>query len=487
MFLIFASGAGVTWLIYSNEEAIPGGVLVKFLIVSIPALLALVAAMSVRSARLFAVGILLGGVALGWFVYSVQVNDTRPFRLGLDLSGGTQLVYRADLSSIAETEVDDSMAALRDTIERRVNLFGVSEPIVQTQHGGTFAGTSEERLIVELPGVTDTAEAIRLIGQTPVLEFRMLRDGAPVPPTGRPIENVNEIFEPSAITGKHLTSAQLQFDQSIAARPNDPVVALKFNSEGADIFAELTRENVGRFFGIFLDGVPISIPVIREAIPGGTAVISGNFQPQEARELARNLNFGALPLPIELIATQTVSGTLGAEAVERGIMAVLWGIAGVALFMMLWYRLPGLIAVAALSFYVIIVLALFQWIPVTLTAAGIAAFILSVGMAVDANVLIFERMKEELRSGKNTTEAIRDGFSRAWFSIRDSNISSIITAVILFWFGTSLIKGFALVFGLGVLVSMLSAITISRTLMLALGVEAKSGALRFLFGSGTRI
>ena len=434
--------------------------------------------------RLAAALILVFGVTLGWFVQSSQLNGTRPFRLGLDLSGGTQLVYRAQLSAIETSDVAESMAALRDTIERRVNLFGVSEPIVQTQRGGTFAGESEERLLIELPGVTDTDEAIRLIGQTPVLEFRMLREDADVPGTGALLPNVNQLFEPSAITGKHLASAQIQFSQSVGGVPNEPVVALNFNSEGGKIFADLTRENVGKYFGIFLDGVPISIPVIQESIPNGPAIISGGFTAEGAKELARNLNYGALPVAIELISTQTVSGTLGAEAVESGIKAALWGIIAVALFMVLWYRLPGLVAIVALSLYVVVTLALFQWIPVTLTAAGIAAFILSVGMAVDANVLIFERMKEELRAGKATKEAIHDGFSRAWLSIRDSNISSMITATILFWFGTSLIKGFALVFGLGVLVSMLTAITVSRTLMFSLNLNAEKGITRFLFGSG---
>lgn len=434
--------------------------------------------------RLIAVLILIAGAGLGWFINSSQVNGTHPFRLGLDLSGGTQLVYRADLSAIPEADVPESMAALRDTIERRVNLFGVSEPIVQTQRGGTFAGSPEERLIVELPGVTDTQEAIRLIGQTPVLEFRLLKDGVNPPMEGQSIENVNELFNTAAITGKHLANAQIQFDQSIAGVPNNPVVTLRFNSEGAKIFAELTRDNIGQYFGVFLDGVLISIPVIREAIPNGTAVISGGFTPEQAKELSRNLNFGALPLPIELIATQTVSATLGDEAVRDGIMAGLWGIGAVALFMLLWYRLPGLVAVVALSFYVVVVLLLFQWMPVTLTAAGIAAFILSVGMAVDANILIFERMKEELAGAKSTKDAIAEGFHRAWLSIRDSNISSMITAIILFSFGSSLIKGFALVFGLGVLVSMLTAISVSRTFLLALGIEAKGGFTSFLFSSG---
>ena len=434
--------------------------------------------------RVIALIVLAIGAAVGWFVYSSQITASRPFKLGLDLSGGTQLIYRAKLDAIQGNTVADSMASLRDTIERRVNLFGVSEPIVQTEHGGTLAGLSEERLIVELPGVTDTQKAIELIGQTPVLEFRMLKEGATPPATGITLDNANEFFEPSAITGRHLTSAQIQFNQSPGGIPNEPVVALNFNSEGGKIFGDLTKANVGRYFGIFLDGVPISIPVIREAIPDGTAIISGNFTAVGAKELARNLSYGALPVPIELIGAETVSGTLGGEAVERGISAGLWGIGLVGLFMIIWYRLPGVVSVVALALYVVAVLALFKLIPVTLTAAGIAAFILSIGMAVDANILIFERTREEMSNGKNAAEAIHDGFARAWPSIRDSNISSMITAVILFWFGTSLIKGFALVFGLGVLVSMLTAISVSRTFLMALGIDAKGGFSRFLFSSG---
>jgi len=433
--------------------------------------------------RVTALVVLLIGIAIGWFVYHGVVSGSKPFRLGLDLSGGTQLVYRADLSALQSGDTADSMAALRDTIERRVNLFGVSEPIVQTEHAGTLAGTPEERLIVELPGITDTQKAIALIGQTPVLEFRLMKQGVTLP-SDFATSTVSDYFESAAITGKDLASAQLQF-QSGAGSVSESVVVLHFNSAGAATFAKLTKDNVGRNFGIFLDGAPISVPVIRESIPDGTAVISGGFTPEQAKQLARNLNYGALPVPIELISTQTVSGTLGDKAVRDGILAGLWGIGAVALFMILWYRLPGLVAVVALMLYIAVILALFQWIPVTLTAAGIAAFILSIGMAVDANVLIFERMKEELRGGKTTAEAIHDGFGRAWPSIRDSNISSMITAVILFWLGTSLIKGFALVFGLGVLVSMLTAISVSRTFLFALGINARSGFARFLFSSGT--
>ncbi|TSC87117.1 MAG: preprotein translocase subunit SecD [Parcubacteria group bacterium Gr01-1014_8] len=434
--------------------------------------------------RLIALGLLAFGALVGWYVYSSEISGSRPFRLGLDLSGGTQLVYKADLSEINPTNTNDSMASLRDTIERRVNLFGVAEPIVQTEKGGALAGETEERLIVELPGVTDTEAAIAMIGQTPSLEFRLLKKDMQSPPEGTPLEPIKDLFEPASVTGKHVEHAELQFGNGGGGLSNEPVVVLNFNDEGKQLFADLTRTNVGRPFGIFLDNVLISIPVIREAIPDGTAVISGNFTPESARELVRNLNFGALPVPIELLTTETVGGTLGGKAVESGLMAGLGGVIAVIVFMLLWYRLPGLLASLALTLYVLLSLAVFKLIPVTLTAAGIAAFILSIGMAVDANVLIFERMKEEMKKGKNAHDSIKDGFARAWLSIRDSNISSIITAIILFWFGTSLVKGFALVFGLGVIISMLTAISVSRTFLLALGVSTESRLGRWFLSSG---
>jgi protein-export membrane protein SecD len=430
--------------------------------------------------RILAVLILLIGVGVGYFVYSSQMHGWRPFKLGLDLSGGTELTYSADVSNLGGESVTDAMAALRDTVENRVNLFGATEPLVQTEVSG-----SDQRLIVDLPGVTDTQQAISDIGQTPVLEFRLLKVGATVPGQNATLSSttINSLFEPDSLTGQDLKSAALQFSQGTGAL-SQPQVVLTFNSAGATKFANLTAQNVGRVFGVFLDGVPITEPVIQESIPDGTAVISGNFTAAQARDLARNLNEGALPVPITLISTETISATLGGAAVRDGILAGIWGIGIVMLFMILWYRLPGLMAVLALSIYVAVMLAIFMLLPVTLTGAGIAGFILSVGMAVDANILIFERTKEELRAGKPTGNAIHDGFARAWPSIRDSNTSSMITAVILFWFGTSIIQGFALVFGLGVLVSMLTAISVSRTFLMSLGIEATSGFKRFLFGSG---
>lgn len=434
--------------------------------------------------RIYAFGVLLLGALLGWFLYASQTGSiNRPFKLGLDLSGGTHLVYRADITNLQSTDVDESMSALRDTIERRVNVFGVAEPLVQTEVSSGLGGEREQRLIVELPGITDTQEAIRLIGQTPVLEFALVQPAATASTTDA---SSTPTLLPTGLTGRFVTRAQVEFSGAGGAQgmPTEPTVLLTFNSEGSALFEKITRENVGRNMAIILDGQVISAPVIREAIAGGTATISGGFTAQEAKELARNLNFGALPVPIELVSTQTIGATLGSEATARGVYAGIWSVIAVAVFMLVWYRLPGIIAALALTLYVIAMLALFKLIPVTLTAAGIAGFILSIGMAVDANVLIFERMKEELKAGKHTGEATREGFARAWSSIRDSNVSSMITAVILFWFGTSVVKGFALVFGIGVLVSMLTAISASRLFIRSLGDHANRGAARFLYGSG---
>lgn len=424
---------------------------------------------------MWALLIIVLGAGVAFFVWHTEVTGSWPFKLGLDLSGGTELVYQANLNDIQQQDVSGSMSALQETIERRVDLFGVAEPLVQTETSG-----SQQRLIVELPGITDTQAAITLIGQTPVLEFRLLKPGATLP-TDDSTSSINAAFEPAVLTGADLTSATFGSTGQIAG---EPAVILQFNSQGTALFSQITGQNVGQPLAIFLDGVLLEAPTIQEAIPNGQAVVSGNMTAVQAKDLADNLNEGALPVPIQLISTETVSGTLGNQAVENGVEAGLIGVGLVMIFMVLWYRLPGLLACIALSLYIAVVLALFKFIPVTLTAAGIAAFILSIGMAVDANILIFERMKEELRNGKDAEAAIRDGFARAWPSIRDSNISSMITAVILFWFGTDIIQGFALVFGLGVLVSMLTAISVSRTFLYALGFKAKNGFTRFLFSSG---
>ncbi len=345
------------------------------------------------------------------------------------------------------------MEAVRDVIERRVNLFGVAEPVVQTQKSG-----NSWRLIVELAGVKDINAAIKLIGETPYLEFREESSDTQATPG-----DADFLFVPTALTGRYVKRAELRFDSTTS----EPLVLLEFNSDGAKIFEELTRKNLGRQLAIFLDGVPISAPVVQQEISGGQAQISGNFTPPEARELVGRLNAGALPVPLVLIAQQSIGSSLGAESFGRSINAALFGFAAVILFMIGWYRLQGLMAVAALLFYAAVVLAIFKLIPVTLTVAGITGFILSVGMAVDANILVFERMKEEKRAGRTPGEALAIGFRRAWSSIRDSNVSSLITAAILYWVGTSVVQGFALTLGLGILVSMFSAMVVTKVFLTA--------------------
>jgi len=431
--------------------------------------------------------ILIGFIGLlSFFIYSSQTGgylSSKPFKLGLDLAGGTELVYKADVSRVQDN-VDDAMSALRDVIERRINIFGVSEPNVQVEKSGIVSGSTEERLIVELPGVTDVSEAIKQIGETPLLEFKIAKDNAQDIVTENPEATTDEVFDDTGLTGQYLDHASLQFAATGQGNLGQQVyISLDFNTEGTELFAQITRDNVGKVLAIFLDGEIISSPVIREEIPNGTAQISGSFEIPEAKNLVRQLNYGALPVPIELVNKQTVGASLGNEALLLGVKAGLVGLLIVALFLVLWYRLPGFVALGGLAMYIAISLMLFKLIPVTLTAAGLAGFILSIGMAVDANILIFERMKEELRAGRDILTATKEGFTRAWTSIRDSNISSIITAIILFWLGTSSVKGFALTLGIGVLVSMFSAITVSRTFLCARRIQdGKLG--RFLFGTG---
>ncbi len=438
-----------------------------------------------------ATAVIACAIALGYFIYNstVHTDSKYPFKLGLDLAGGSHLVYEADVSSLKPSEVPDLMNVLREVIERRINVFGVSEPNVQVEHSSVVAETKKERLIVELPGIADVNEAVKEIGKTPLLEFKLvdkkaMEDAKAAGPDADPSTLKNPYLD-TGLTGRYLTRAELVFGQGNGGGlSNEPIVSITFNDEGAKLFEKLTKENVGSQLAIFLDGNMMSSPVINEAIGGGKAIISGSFTPDEARELVRNLNFGALPVAISLVSTQTIGSSLGDSALHAGVFAGVIGFVILSVFLILWYRLPGVVAVVALVVYVVIMLALFKLIPVVLTAAGIAGFILSVGLAVDANILIAERMKEELRAGKHMDDAITEGFSRAWLAIRDSNIAHIIVGVILFWFGTALIKGFALVFGVGVLVSMFSAITVSRTLLLALPIRAEGKISKFLMSSG---
>ncbi|MAZ30245.1 protein translocase subunit SecD [bacterium] len=454
------------------------------------------------------------GVALGWFVYGNVTNPaaTYPFKLGLDLAGGAHLVYEADTSDVQPAEVNELMGVLRDVIERRVNIFGVSEPVVYVEESSFVTDEPVQRLVVELPGVSDVSAAVAEIGRTPLLEFKLVdQEALAIQETIESFEAQNQAtssdgprteisnvrvngattsdpYLDTDLTGRFFERAEPMLPQNNSGSGGfqaSPYLTITFNNEGADLFEQITRDNVGEQLAIFLDGELLSAPTINEAIPGGTAIITGNFTAEEVRELAENLNFGALPLPIELASTQTVGATLGAQVLEHGISAGMIGLSLVIAFMLLWYRVPGLVAAVALLFYVVSMLALFQFVPVVLTAAGLAGFVLSLGMAVDANVLVFERMKEEYRSGKDSRAAARDGFARAWSAIRDGNITSILSAVILFWFGTSIVKGFALVFGLGVILSMLTALTVTRTLLIALPSLTHQGSrFGWLYNSG---
>ena len=424
--------------------------------------------------------ILAGSVA--YFTYDRAGEVTRfPYRLGLDLSGGTHLVYHADTKALPEGDVSGAMSSLAEVVERRVNLFGVSEPLVQIEEGGTV-GNREHRLVVELPGITDAKKASEMIGKTPSLDFMLIRPGVDkLSDEAKTKLTMGEAFVSTGLTGRYLKRATLDFDQTTF----QPYVSLEFNEEGAKLFGQITKANIGEIVAIFLDGQPISMPTVQTEITNGRAQITGNFKVEEARKLVRDLNYGALPVPISLVSTQTIGATLGKGALDASLYAGFWAFIVVGLFLIIWYRIPGLVAVVALAIYTAINLALFKLIPVTLTSAGIAAFILSIGMAVDANILIFERMKEELKRGKDLPEAIKEGFHRAWLSIRDSNLSSIITAIILYYFAsTPVVKGFALVFLVGVLASMFSAITASRTLLLAVGAKGESKVSKFLFSSG---
>lgn len=421
--------------------------------------------------KIKAVWVIIATVAIGYFL----VKGGKDFVLGLDLAGGSALTYKIETGTLPkDADVVASVASLRDVVERRVNLFGVREPTVTTQYSRL---ANEWRLVVELPGVTDVVAAEKMIGETPVLDFRTQKAGAK---EGTSTLDFVNGFDRSPLTGRYLDRAGLVFDQTT----NRPKVELTFNEDGAKLFAEITKANIGKQVAIFLDGLPISAPMVNEEITGGKAVISGNFSVDEARVLVGRLNAGALPLPVTLSGTTVVGPTLGSQAVKDGKNAAIIGFLFVVIFMILWYRLPGVMASLALVAYSAIMLALFKLIPVTLTSAGIAGFIISVGLAVDANVLTFERMKEEIRNGKGLLDAVELGFARAWTSIRDSHTAAIIVSIILFWMGTSVVKGFAFTFFLGAVVSLISAQLITRVFMRAIANKSNSRLMKFLFSSG---
>lgn len=505
-------------------------------------------------------------------VYNV-LNKLK-INLGLDLQGGIHLEYKADLSKIDSSKVDESMQAVQDVIERRVNAFGVAEPTIYTTKSGT-----ERRLIVELAGIKDINQAKNLIKETPFLEFKaegpadtskdipqnvldqintqarqkaedllkkalasedfaqlakdnsedpgskdnggdldFVKKGTFVPEFDKVLfegnlkdgEVYNQLVEtqfgwhiirkieqrgegddleihsahiliakkanqPGAqknyvatgLTGKNLKNATVDFaNQGLS----EPQVALKFDDEGTKLFADLTKNNIGKSIAIYLDGQIISAPTVQAEITNGEAVITGNFSVDEAKNLVKRLNEGALPVPINLISQESVDASLGGVSLATSLKAGFIGLGLVVIFMLAYYRFLGLIASFALLIYAGLMISVFKlsgltpW-SITLTLPGIAGFILSIGMAVDANILIFERTKEEIKKGRNILGALDEGFKRAWTSIRDGNLSSILTSFILIELGTGFVKGFAVTLIVGVLLSMFTAVTISRTLL----------------------
>ena len=386
----------------------------------------------------------------------------KPFKLGLDLQGGIHLVYEADMSKIAKQDYSSSLQGLRDVIEKRVNLFGVQEPIVQVQET-----PGHYRLIVELAGIKDTSQAIEMIGQTPFLEFKepkanyqeILENNQKVFETGE--GQLEDPFQSTSLTGKYLKKAEMAFDQTT----HQPLILLQFDDEGAKIFEELTTRNIGKPLAVFLDYQLTQAPIVQDKISGGKAQITGDFTIQEAKDRVRELNTGALPVPISLISQQSVGPILGRISLEKSLKAGIIGFLAIIVFLILFYRLPGFLASLSLGVFIGIVLVLFKLIPVTLTLAGIGGAILSIGMAIDANILIFSRMREEMKEGRGFIQSVEQGFNRAWSSIRDGNLTTLLVALILFAFGTSFIKGFALVLSLGILISMFSAIFITKNFL----------------------
>lgn len=382
-----------------------------------------------------------------------------PFRQGLDLAGGTSVTLKADMKGVPSSERDSALDGAKTVLERRVNLFGVSEPTIQTAKVN-----GDYRLIVDLPGI-NVAQAVQLIGTTAQLTFwEQGTNGTKTDIKNLPLgmtQVLGENVVQTNLTGKDLKDAVVTFDSSTGK----PQVQLTFTDAGSKKFADITSRNVKKIVAIALDNVVVEAPVVQEPILNGSAVISGSLTSATANQLAIELRAGALPVPLTMLQESSVGATLGQSSLAKSLFAGFIGFFTIVVFMIALYKKQGVIASVALVMYALFVLALFKLIPVVLTLAGIAGFILSIGMAVDANILIFERTKEELRAGRDRVHAITLGFSRAWPSIRDSNISTLITCFILYEFGTGIVRGFALTLAIGVLVSMFSAITVTRTLL----------------------
>lgn len=449
------------------------GVNKRFLFIVVVTILAAVVSLPKKIPLKFSLGSLHVDTTFGSPVINIGsgkfhfVRDLN-IKKGLDLQGGTQIILEAIMDTVAEGDRKTALESAKTVISRRIDLYGVSETVVQTA-----VTNNAYRIIVELPGVTDPNQARSLIGQTAKLDFREIdpsyNPGEQVATTSTEafIQEMSH-FIPTDLTGKDLDRASIQFDQ----KSGTPVVALAFTSEGRKKFAEITARNIGKRVGIFLDSFPITIPVVQTEITDGQAIISGGFTTETAKQLVVSLNAGALPVDLRVMSQTQIGATLGEQSINQSVWAGAIGLSVVAISMILWYGWLGVIADAALIVYSALTLAVYKLIPITVTLPGIAGFLLSVGMATDANILIFERLREEVKRGQRLPVAIELGFGRAWNSIKDANVSTLITAFVLynpldwkFLSTTGLVRGFALTLAIGIGLSLFTGIVVSRTLI----------------------
>lgn len=393
-------------------------------------------------------------------IHIAGINRDIETRLGLDLVGGVQALLEADLPEGTEVEAEKMQTATR-IVENRVNGLGVTEALVQQ--------AGDQRIVVELPGVEDPTVAISTIQETGLLEFVSMGFTPQAPGTEvvtdiatseEPVEG-QQVWE-TIMTGDKIENVQVSRDPS-----GNYVIQFRLDSEGAQIFSEYTTNHVGESLGIVLDKTVVSAPVVNEPINEGEGVISGGFTLESANNLAVQLRYGSLPIPLKVVETRTIGPSLGQDSLDKSLIALLIGFIVVIFFMAIYYRLPGILADISIIIYALVTYSIFRYIPVTLTLPGIAGFMLSTGSALDANILIFERLKEELRAGRKLNQAVDIAWKRAWPSIRDSNIATLITCAILFWFGSAfgatIVKGFSLTLAIGVVISLFTALVVTRT------------------------
>lgn len=392
-------------------------------------------------------------------IFGTPISKEFVLKKGLDIQGGMQVVLQADISQIPELDRKEALDSAREVIIRRVDLYGIAEPNVQTSIQG-----QAYRLLVELPGVTDPQQALDLVGTTAQLDFQLLKQTQVASDSAVP----ETVLEPTGLTGKQLKKTSVQFDP----QTGEPTVSLAFNEEGTKLFAEITQNNIGANLGIFIDQGLVMAPTIQVPILTGEAVITGGFTVETAKQLSIQLNAGALPVPITVLEQRTIGASLGEKSVLLSVRAGIIGLLAVCLFMIVFYGIKGIFSAITLLMYAILTAAVYKLVGVTLTLPGIAGLLLSIGMAVDANILVFERMKEELRGGRDPDRALELGFGRAWDSIKDANVATIVTSLILinplsfgFLNTSGLVRGFGITLLFGVLISLFTGVFVSRVLL----------------------